>query len=33
MAFKDVDVTTGVRWIREAMRAWAARMASQLGGW
>src|SRR2546423_15097881 len=33
MAFKDVDLRTGVRWILGAMRACAARMASQLGGW
>src|SRR5713226_7063640 len=31
MAFKEEDVRTGVRWIRGAMRACAARMASQLG--
>src|SRR6267143_639369 len=33
MAFKDADVRTGVRWLLGVMRACAARMASQLGGW
>src|SRR5258707_7749172 len=33
IAFKEAEVRTGVRWIRGAMRACAARMASQLGGW
>src|SRR5258708_18058253 len=32
MAFKDVEVKIGVRWILEEMRACAARTASQLGG-
>jgi hypothetical protein len=32
MAFKDVEVKIGVRWILEEMRACAARIASQLGG-
>jgi hypothetical protein len=33
MTFKDADVRTGVRWILVEMRACAARIASQVGGW
>src|SRR5260370_39473155 len=33
MAFKDAEVRIGVRWILGEIRAWAARIASQLGCW
>jgi hypothetical protein len=33
MAFKDVEIKIGVRWILGEMRACAARIASHLGGW
>jgi len=33
MAFRDAEVKIGVRWILGEMRACAARIASQLGGW
>src|SRR5437899_11876494 len=32
-AFRDAEVKMGVRWILGEMRACAARIASQLGGW
>src|SRR6266436_5860383 len=33
MAFREVEVSTGVRWILGEISACAARMASQVGGW
>lgn len=32
IVFRDCEVNTGVRWMRGAMRAWASRMASHVGG-